>query len=71
MSQQPYTVTKLDSTIYKVFEAIATEDGGFIIAGNNRYDPESNKHFFITKINDAGKTLLKMNSFQQKLLTME
>jgi hypothetical protein len=61
VSQQPYTVTKLDSTIYKVFEAITTDDGGFIIAGNNHYDPESNKRVFIAKINGTGETLWKKN----------
>lgn len=59
-SQHPYTITRLDSTIYKIFEAIPTDDGGFIIAGNN-FDSDSNKFFFIAKINNAGKTIWKKN----------
>jgi len=58
-SQEPYTVIRLDSTIWKVFEAIRTDNGEFIIAGNNRYDPGSNKYMFIAKINEAGEILWK------------
>lgn len=58
-SQEPFTITKLDSTIYRVFEAIKTDNGEFIIAGNNRYGQGSNKYMFIAKINEAGEILWK------------
>jgi hypothetical protein len=59
-SQFPYPIIRLDSSIYIVSEALRTDNGDFIIAGNNQ-DFESNKRFFIAKINEAGELIRKKN----------